>query len=56
MFPAHPLAARLPLRQVGTSDPRNLAITDPEPRFRFTTRHWVLAGAALALLLLGLCA
>jgi hypothetical protein len=29
---------------------------DPEPRFRLSTRHWILAGAALALLLLGLCA
>ncbi|MGH7586490.1 MAG: hypothetical protein ACREMH_09610 [Gemmatimonadales bacterium] len=41
---------------MATSDARRLAITDLEPRFRFSTRHWVLAGAALALLLLGLCA
>lgn len=42
--------------KLAKSDARRFAITDPEPGFRFTTRHWVLAGAALALLLLGLCA
>ena len=56
MFPAHPLAVTPPRPQVGEVRCRSIAITDPEPRFGFSTRHWVLAGAALALVLLGLCA